>query len=33
MKKKLRAVIYCRVANEEQFAIDKQKSILEYIVK
>lgn len=29
MKKKLRAVIYCRVASEDQFAIDKQKSILE----
>lgn len=29
MSKKLKAVIYCRVANESQFAIDRQKNILE----
>lgn len=29
MNKKLKVVVYCRVANESQFAIDNQRKILE----
>ncbi len=33
MNKKLKAVIYCRVANKSQFSIDNQRQILELYCK